>query len=324
MSQPKRPGRKPGSGTFSFRQAPKLEEITEPPVEVPVSQETCPGCGGRLAEERVDLAYVTDLPPRPRPKVTQYRVWVCRCLRCGRRVRGQHPDPSAGSGQALALGQYGATAHRVGQRVMAAAHTLHYQIGIPVRKVPAVLETLTGLHLTQGAITQDALRRARGQVGTAYPQLRRSVRESPAVYTDDTGWRVSGQNAHLMAFDTAEVTVYQVRTRHRHQEVQEVVPADYKGVMVTDRGRSYEAHSFRRVKQQKCLAHLQKTLSTLLEKKKGRAREFGENLKMLFRMALDLWEEYHTGEARDFEARAAELWFVISYLLRERALRDPD
>jgi transposase len=30
VSQPKRPGRQPGSGTFSFRQVPKLEEITEP------------------------------------------------------------------------------------------------------------------------------------------------------------------------------------------------------------------------------------------------------------------------------------------------------
>ena len=49
---------------------------------------------------------------------------------------------------------------------MATAHTLHYQLGIPVRKVPAVLETLTGLRLTQGAITQDALRRASGQLGT--------------------------------------------------------------------------------------------------------------------------------------------------------------
>jgi hypothetical protein len=94
--------------------------------------------------------------------------------------------------------------------------------------------------------------------------------------------------------------------------------------MVTDRGRSYEAHSFNRVKQQKCLAHLQKTLSVLLKQKKGRAREFGENLKMLFGMALDLWEEYHTGAVVDFEARAAELLFVISYQLRERALRDLD
>ena len=316
VAQPKRPGRKPGSGTFSFRLAPHPSEITDPPVEVPVTLEACPGCGGRLAEERVDLAYITELPPLPRPRVTQYRVWVCRCTACGRKVRGEHPD--------RASDQYGATAHRVGKRGMAAAHTLHYQIGIPVRKVPAVLETLTGLQLTQGALTQDALRRARGQVGPAYQELRATVRESQAVYTDDTGWRVGGEAAHLMAFDTDEATVYQVRPRHRHQEVQEVVPADYLGVMVTDRGRSYEAHSFRRVKQQKCLAHLQKTLSTLLEQKKSRAREFGENLKMLFGMALALWEEYHAGAVVDFAARAAELRLVISYQLRERALRDPD
>jgi len=283
---------------------------------VPVALEACPGCGGRLAEERVDLAYITDLPPLPHPRVTQYQVWVCRCLRCGRRMRGQHPD--------LAPDQYGATAHRLGKRALAAAHTLHYQFGIPVRKVPAVLETLTGLKLTQGAITHDALRRARGNVGTAYQQLRRSVRESPAVYTDDTGWRVYGQNAHLMAFDTEEVTVYQVRPRHRHQEVQEVVPANYRGVMVTDRGRSYEAHSFRKVKQQKCLAHLQKTLSLLLEQKKGRARELGENLKMLFEMALELWREHHQGVREDWAARLGELRFALSYQLRERGLRDLD
>jgi transposase len=68
-----------------------------------------------------------------------------------------------------------------------AAHTLHYQIRIPVRKVPAVLETLTELQLTQGAIAQDALRWARGKVDTTYQQLRRWVRESPAAYFDDAG-----------------------------------------------------------------------------------------------------------------------------------------
>jgi transposase len=315
-NQPKRPGRKPGEGTFSFRQAPHREEITEPPVDVPVNLESCPACGSKLAEERVDFAYITELPPLPHPRVTQYRVWVCCCTSCGRQVRGEHSD--------LAPDQYGATAHRVGPRAMAAAHALHYQVGIPVRKVPLVLELLTGMELTQGAVTQDALRRVKGTVGTAYQELRDSVRDSPAVYTDDTGWKVGGENAHLMAFDTEEATVYQVRPRHRHQEVQEVVPRNYQGVMVTDRGRSYGAHSFRQVRQQKCLAHLQKTLSTLLEKKKGRAREFGENLKMLLRMALELWEEHHARETTDFVARAAELRFVASYLLRERSLRDPD
>ena len=51
---------------------------------------------------------------------------------------------------------------------MAAAHVLHYSVGVPVRKVPAVLRALTGVELSQGAISQDALRRANGAVGEAY------------------------------------------------------------------------------------------------------------------------------------------------------------
>ena len=51
------------------------------------------------------------------------------------------------------------------------------------------------------------------------------------VHTDDTGWRVGGESAFLMAFETEDATVYQVRGRHRNDEVREVVPADYAGVM---------------------------------------------------------------------------------------------
>jgi transposase len=314
--QPKRPGRKPGEGTFSFRQAARPEEITELPVNVPVIQESCLACGGELAEERADFAYVTELPPVPRPQVTQYRVSICRCPSCGRQVRGEHPD--------LALNQRGATAHRLGPRAMAAAHALHYQVGIPVRKVPLVLALLTGMELTQGAITQDALRQARGKIGQRYQELRSGVRNAPVVYTDDTGWKVGGENAHLMAFDTNQATVYQVRSRHRHQEVQEIVPRNYRGVMVTDRGRSYEAHSFRGVKQQKCLAHLQRTLSEVLAQKKGRARDLAEGTRELLRLAVRSWEEYHWGSRKEFHWWVPEVRLALSYHLRDRPFKDQD
>ena len=314
VSNPKRPGRQPGEGTFSFRQAPRPEEITELPVNVPVTLEDCPRCGGKLAEEQVDLAYLTELPPMPRPRVTQYQVWVCKCTGCGRKVRGEHPN--------LASDQYGATAHRLGPRAMAAAHALHYQVGIPVRKVPLVLGLLTGMELTQGAITQDALRRAKGRVGQVYQELRAGVRDSPVVYTDDTGWKVRGENAHLMAFDTDEATVYQVRPRHRHQEVQEIVPRNYQGVMGTDRGRSYEDQSFNRVKQRKCLAHLQRTLSEVLDRKKGRARELAEGARELLRLAVGLWEQYHYGDREEFERWVPEVRWALSYHLRDRPLKD--
>jgi hypothetical protein len=116
VTPPQRPGRQPGSGPFPYRTAPLPEQITEPPVDVPVTLEACPDCGGGLEEVRVDLAYTTDLPALPRPTVTQYRVSGCQGTRWGRPGRGQHP--------AIAPDQYGATAHRLGDRAMAAAHGL--------------------------------------------------------------------------------------------------------------------------------------------------------------------------------------------------------
>ena len=76
------------------------------------------------------------------------------------------------------------------------------------------------------------------------------------VHTDDTGWRVGGQTAFLMAFVNASLSVYQVRPRHGNQEVLELISADFAGVLVCDRGRSYDAVELEGVAQQKCLAHL--------------------------------------------------------------------
>ena len=207
---------------------------------------------------------------------------------------------------------------------MAAAHTLHYGLGIPVRKVPAVLAVLTGVRLTQGALTQDALRRAADTVGAVYEQLRAAVPVAPVVHTDDTGWRVGGESAFLMAFETEAASVYQVRPRHRHEEVQEVIPADYIGVMVTDRGRSYDAQTFDDVRQQKCLAHIQRSLSDVLATKTGRARDFGERLKGLLQDALQLWHAYHDGTVTDFATAAKALREELTSQLRDRPLKDPE
>ncbi|HJY84316.1 MAG TPA: IS66 family transposase, partial [Candidatus Binatia bacterium] len=145
VAAPKKPGRKPGKGLFRYRATP--EEATLPgfPIEVQVTLSACPTCGGQLVAAGAEVASTTDLPEAVRPHVRQFRVAVSRCTVCGRRVRGQHPD--------LAPDQYGATAHRVGERVMASAHVLHYGIGVPLRKVPAVLRELTGVEVTQSALT---------------------------------------------------------------------------------------------------------------------------------------------------------------------------
>src|SRR3954451_992226 len=252
-AQPKRPGRKPGQGPFTFRTLPTPDQWTAPPTEVRLPEPTCPCCGEPLHEQRVDFAATTDIPPQPKPIVQPYRVWVYRCPTCGTAVRAPHPD--------LAPDQYGATAHRMGPRVMAAAHATHYGLGVPVRKVPALLRLYTGVSLTQSAITQDAVRRASGPIGREYQSLRDQVPTSDVTYTDDTGWRVGGVPAQLMIFVTDTATVFQVRARHRNEEVREVIGEDYRGVLVTDRGKSYDAKELESVKQQKCIPHALRSIN---------------------------------------------------------------
>jgi transposase len=94
--------------------------------------------------------------------------------------------------------------------------------------------------------------------------------------------------------------------------------------MGTDPGRSYEDKSFRRVKQRKCLAHLQRALSELLARKKGRARDLAEGTRELLRLASGLWEKYHWGCREEFDHWVPEVRLALSYHLRDRPLKDRD
>ena len=156
-SDPKPPGRKLGQGYFRFR-GEQAGVAGGEPIPVPVGI-GCPNCGGALGEAEQEIVSTTDIPLTGCGEVRRHRVEIRKCARCGKSVRGQHPD--------IAPGQQGATAHRVGARARSAAQLLHYGHGVPVRKVPAILEELTGIRLTQGVITQDAMKQAAGAVGRA-------------------------------------------------------------------------------------------------------------------------------------------------------------
>ena len=125
-----------------------------------------------------------------------------------------------------------------------------------MRKVPEVILTSTGIDITQSALTQKAesLCRENAAGAKTYEGLIEQLRQSPRVNTDDTGWRIGGQPGFLMGFFTKLLAVYQVRKRHRSQEVQEMLGEDFKGKLGTDRGSSYEAKVFDEVEQQKCLS----------------------------------------------------------------------
>ena len=262
----------------------------------------CPFCGGSLEQEE--------------PEVGLFKAHVCRCGNCGWKTRGKHPD--------VAADQYGATAHRVGPRIKALAHWLHYGQGVPVRRLPAILREMTGIAITQSAITQDALRQAEGPVAAAYLELRARVRRAPVTYTDDTGWRVGGEAAYLMVFDTGQETVYQIRPQHGNEQVREIIPGDYAGTLVTDRFSSYEAKELAGVDQHKCLSHLIRNIVEVAESKEGKAKAFGRELKALLQNANALWRQQRDGPVANYADQAEQIERDLTHLLRPRRLRDAD
>lgn len=311
---PKKPGRRPGEGKFTNKPAP---DPTEPAVVVPVDAETCPFCGGELEDDGFEDVTVTEIPPAPKPRVTPYRVHRKRCRRCGRRARGRHPD--------VAPDQSGATAHRLGPRAKAAALLLNFGMGVPLRRVPDIMKELLGVGVTQSALTQAALKEAaRGAVGGTYNDLRDNVRNAPVTYTDDTGWRTGGEGSFLMGFDTDEETVFQIRPQHRNEEVREILPADYRGVMKTDRGKSYDARELEGVKQDKCVAHLIRNIREAQDAQTPGARSLSNNLLGVLRGGVALWKRHKASEVslEEYIALGAPLKDRLEHLLRPRALAD--
>ncbi len=317
VKDPKKPGRKPGRGIFKRREAPAPEQLSEPPIDVPVEPPACPDCGGELTFDHVEDASITDLPEVVRPRVRLFRVAVHRCNGCGATARGRHPE--------LADDQRGATAHRLGPRLLAAAQYVHYRLGVPVRKLPELFATLAGIRFTQGAITLDAIRKAAGAVGETYTAFCDSIPGSAWCHTDDTGWREGGSSRWLMAFVTDTVTVYQIRERHRNEEVRERIPADYQGTMITDRAPVYDAAELAAIKRQVCLYHVLRSITEVVERKTGLASRFGSELKDLLQRALELWHERQAGPpVEGYDARVRRTKMDITWRLRDRRLADPD
>ena len=291
-SEPKSPGRRPGEGTFVHKSPPTLQQITKT-VEVDTPN-TCPRCGftGPLIFTRHDKAWVTELAPQNATQVTEYHVPVMACPQCHHAVRGDHPE--------LTAHQVGATAHRFGPVLHATLQTLHHELGLPVRRISRVMDLLGGLQVTQSAITQAAQRLAvdGGPLAVHVDTLQTQIQQASFVHHDDTGWRVSAQNAWVGAFRSADTVVFRANLRHTNVEVREGLGQHFAGVLVSDRFSSYDSRFLQDVRQQKCLAHLIRNADEVAageQRRPGRGELYGQRVAQVFRDGIRLHRDVTTG-----------------------------
>jgi transposase len=306
-----RPGRRPGSeyGTKAHRRpsAEVDEELVAPTAD------RCE-CGGEIEHQRTVFQYQDELP-EPRPHRRRYAVHVGRCKCCGRRHQGRHPFQTSDA--------LGAAGSMLGPRAVALATQLNKELGLSPQKTARTLELVGGIQLTPGGVVQAVARQAR-RLEPTYRALIESVRESPVVAPDETGWRVNGRKAWLWAFAGEHATVYLIASGRGYEDAKVILGEDFSGVLERDGWAPYRR--FELAQHQTCYGHLlRRTSEMIADSLAGQARVPHALRRILLDgLALRDQREEEIIDAEEFGLRVAELERRADELLKIRPSHEPN
>jgi hypothetical protein len=214
--------------------------------------ERCPDCQYELRGRSVAWRrQVIEIPAPPPVEIIEHRGLKRYCPVC---QRWQTPRVDV-AGQVLGQG-------RLGVRLVSLLGWLRTRLRLPLRQMQEVVQTLWGLHLSEGGIV-DSLRRLAEATAEERAHLAEQIRASPAVHADETGWREEGQNGYVWVQATPEGTCLYTYDRSRAGAVAQQLLDECRGVRCID---FYAAYNGVLGRKQRCWAHTIRTQST-----KGRA-----------------------------------------------------
>lgn len=235
-AEKKRPGRKPGHGGAYRRRPQHVDEEVEVPLEC------CPDCGGPLHNCFPLVQYIEEIPPL-RPHVTRLTTWQGECQHCEKTVASNHPLKTSHA--------QGAAATHLGPRALAIAAFLNKHLGLTMGGTCRVMQQLMGLSITRGGLSQ-AMDRVADKLEGEYQGLIQQIRESGAVFADETSWWVGDPGWWLWVFTTPQVTLYHVDETRASHVVKQVLGEEFGGMLVSDCLSSYDPIF---CKKHKCIAH---------------------------------------------------------------------
>lgn len=280
---PARPGRKPGLayGPRAYRRPPARIDLTH---EAPLPSH-CPDCGGAVVRRRVVSQYQEDLPVQ-RPVVHEFRVAIGQCRQCRRRVQGRHPLQTSDA--------LGAAAVQLGPQAVALAVILNKQSGLSFGRIAHLLRDRFGLTVTRGGLVH-AVHRAARQAQPTYAALCATVRGSPVVTPDETGWKVGGHPYWLWAFATPDTTTYAIEDGRGFAQAARMLGADYAGVLQRDGWAPYR--QFVHAAHQTCVAHLLRRCRTM--RLDHPYHPFAPRVQALLQAALATRDRHRRGHVSD-------------------------
>jgi transposase len=191
----------------------------------------CPECASALGGISVARRrQVIELPPPPQIEVTEHVVYHGWCSACGK----WREAPLDMSQEVLGQG-------RLGVKITSVIAYLRTVMRLPVRQIQAYLKTLHGLSISVGEIVEVSHRLTK-EMQLTLAALKQTIRASPAVQMDETGWREDGKNGYIWSASTSEVRYYEYHHSRGHEVVEARFRPDFQGVLGSDFYAAYNCH----------------------------------------------------------------------------------
>lgn len=198
---------------------------------------------------------------------------------------------------------------------------LNKQCGLSFGRIGQLLHDRFGLTVTRGGLVHAVARAAR-QAQPTDDALCATVRGSPVVTPDETGWKVGGDNHWLRAFATTDTTVYAIEDGRGFAQAARTRGADYAGVRQRDGWAPYR--QFVHAAHQTCLAHLLRRCRTMMLDHPY--HPFAPRVQALLQAALATRDRQRAGHVSDQGLAVARGSYVnrLARLLAARPSRVAD
>jgi hypothetical protein len=217
----------------------KIKEVLPP--------EECPKCHGThiyLCDEFISK-YIEDiLPIKKVIEEIRYRFGVCS--QCSHAVI--HPD--AFNGPPV----------KVGDTVISMLTVLRQQMGISYRKLSKLSMEIFHVPLTPSGVL-GIMHRVSCKLEPIYKGIETSLRQTPFLHGDETGWRMDGDRWYMWCFCTKKVVYYHADSSRGAKVPKAILGSQYQGILHAD---FYSAYNFL-PQTQRCLIHFLRSIKEELE-----------------------------------------------------------
>jgi len=300
----KKPGGQKGHKGKTKFMADNPDEIKE------IIPNKCPHCNnhhilntGKILEKRQEI----DIPPIV-PYIVEYQQMAGQCTMCGSRVVEKFPENITAS-------------VIYGNNITAMISYLNVSGRMGYQQITTCFRDLFNCPISEGTV-QNKLKKTAKNLKPLYDNILELLKTSPVIGSDETGLRITAQNAYSWVFQNNNLTYLTAQFSRGFKVIDNLFGQSFNGIWVSDR---YPAQLKIKGNHQLCLAHLIRDCIYLGDSKKSK---FAKSLLNLLNKCIKFRKENnddydplkYTGEITKFKEKMSNIFSKAPPTKEEKTL----